>query len=683
MKSQEQTERLPPEAAGRLTDALKAIGPPLLFGVRLWASVCLALYIAFWLQLDNAYWAGTSAAIVSQPQLGASLRKGWFRLLGTLVGAVAIVVMTACFPQDRIAFLVTLAAWGGVCAIVATLLRNFASYAAALAGYTAAIIASDQLGAVGGLNGQAFTLAITRATEICLGIVCAGIVLAGTDFGGGTRRKLAALLAGLGTAIARNAVRTLELAGAGFDEFQARRREFIGRAIALEPVIDLSLGESSQLRYYSPVLQNAMDGLFSALAAWRSASVLLSRLPPDRAAREAGAVLEELPVQFRAASEQATAARWISDPDSERAACEAIYQRLRQCGADTPSLRLLADQTAAIVANLSRVLDALVLLVSRSPHAVQSARGVRRLRIPDWLPPVVNGGRAFVVILAVAAFWVITQWPNGALAITFAAIGVILFAPRADQAYTVMMSFMTGTLLTTLFAAIVAFAILPQLDTYPAFCLAIGLVLVPAGAAMAQPWQAAAFTAMAANFIPLLAPTNQMSYNTTGFYNNAVAIVGGLGAASASFRLLPPLSAAFRSRRLWAFMLRDLRRLILHPTRRIVEGWEGRGFGRISALPDQATPLQRAQILAALQVGVHIIQLRRLLGQGAWRGELDAALAALVREGVAAAVERLARLDQALAAEPNEMSLRPRAGLLVISEALAQHAPYFAQSAVA
>ena len=59
-----------------LTDALTAAGPPLLFGLRLWVSVCLALYVAFWLELDNAYWAGTSAAIVCQPHLGASLRKG-------------------------------------------------------------------------------------------------------------------------------------------------------------------------------------------------------------------------------------------------------------------------------------------------------------------------------------------------------------------------------------------------------------------------------------------------------------------------------------------------------------------------------------------------------------------------------------------------------------------------------
>src|SRR5712691_2711181 len=79
----------------RLTDAASAIGPPLLFGVRLWASVCLALYVAFWLELDNPYWAGTTAAIVCQPHLGASLRKGWFRMVGTVVGAIAIVTLTA------------------------------------------------------------------------------------------------------------------------------------------------------------------------------------------------------------------------------------------------------------------------------------------------------------------------------------------------------------------------------------------------------------------------------------------------------------------------------------------------------------------------------------------------------------------------------------------------------------
>ena len=41
--------------APRLMDALTAARAPLLFGVRLWASVCLALFVAFWLELDNPY----------------------------------------------------------------------------------------------------------------------------------------------------------------------------------------------------------------------------------------------------------------------------------------------------------------------------------------------------------------------------------------------------------------------------------------------------------------------------------------------------------------------------------------------------------------------------------------------------------------------------------------------------
>ena len=61
-------------SSGEAAD-IRTASPPLLFGLRLWASVCLALYVAFWLKLDNPVWADTSAAIVCQPHLGASLRK--------------------------------------------------------------------------------------------------------------------------------------------------------------------------------------------------------------------------------------------------------------------------------------------------------------------------------------------------------------------------------------------------------------------------------------------------------------------------------------------------------------------------------------------------------------------------------------------------------------------------------
>ena len=235
--------------ARRLTEVLRAASPPLLFGVRLWASVCLALYIAFWLELNNPYWAGTSAAIVCQPHLGASLRKGWYRLIGTLVGAVMSMLLTACFPQDRVLFLGGLALWGAACAFAATLLRNFASYSAALAGYTVAIVAGDLLGATGGVNADAaFLLAVSRASEICIGIVSAGIVLAGTDFGG-ARHRLATLFAVISSEITGRFAGTLAVAGANFDDTQKARRQLTRQVIALDPAVDEAFGESSQLRY--------------------------------------------------------------------------------------------------------------------------------------------------------------------------------------------------------------------------------------------------------------------------------------------------------------------------------------------------------------------------------------------------------------------------------------------------
>ena len=52
----------------------------------------------------------------------------------------------------------------------------------------------------------------------------------------------------------------------------------------------------------------------------------------------------------------------------------------------------------------------------------------------------------------------------------------------------------------------------------------------PVGALLrkAQPWQSALFTAITANFIPLLAPTNPMNYDPVLFYNAALAIVVGV-----------------------------------------------------------------------------------------------------------------------------------------------------------
>jgi uncharacterized membrane protein YccC len=682
------TSAASPRWGGNLTDALAAAGAPLLFGIRLWASVCLALFVAFWLELDNPFWAGTSAAIVCQPQLGASLRKGWFRMIGTVVGAIVIVVLTAYFPQDRIAYLALLALWCALCAFVATVLLNFASYAAALAGYTAAIIAADNLGATGGASSDVFLLAITRASEICIGIVCAGIVLAGTDLGR-AQGRLAASFANLMAEIAGRFARMLALAGPQLPETQTERRELIRRVIALDPVVDQALGESGHVRGHSSTLRTAVHGLFTALDGWRGVATHLSRMPRDTDRRAAQSILRGIPPELRSTRDQDPAARWIADPMSLYRVCAEAVRTLVALPAETPSLRLLADESAKVLGGMLRALEGLALLVD-APDRPRPARRGFQLAVSDWLPALVNAARAFVAIGTVELFWVATAWPNGASAIVFVAIVVVLLSPKGDLAYGGAIAFALGSAGSILCAAIIKFAVLPGLDTYPAFCVAIGLFLIPAGFAIARsrtPAAIAVFTAMGANFQPLLAATNPMSYDTEQFYNSALAIFAGCAAAALSFRLLPSLSPAWRTRRLLALALRDLRRLAISPLLPKSEDWEGRMYGRLAAAPDEAEPLQRARLVAALSVGTEIIHLRRMAPR-LGTAELDAALAAFAQGNSATAIAWLHQLDNRLASDPDHgprvaAVLRARSRILVMSEALSEHASYFDAGAFA
>jgi uncharacterized membrane protein YccC len=129
--------------------------------------------------------------------------------------------------------------------------------------------------------------------------------------------------------------------------------------------------------------------------------------------------------------------------------------------------------------------------------------------------------------------------------------------------------------LTVACAAIAKFALLPGLTTFTALSVTLGVFLVPMGALAARPWRTATFAAAATNFIPLLTPENRMAYDTQQFYNNAIAILIGVGAAALSFRLLMPLTPSMRCRRLLALTLRDLRRLATGPIARTADDWKG------------------------------------------------------------------------------------------------------------
>ncbi len=674
-----QGRRLSWPTPSELTSKIRSAGPALLFGLRLWVAVCLALYIAFWLELDNAQWAGTSAAVVCQPSLGASLRKGSFRMIGTIVGAVAIVILTACFPQSRTGFLLGLALLGAACGLVATLLRNFSAYAVVLAGCTAAIIASDELGATGGASGVVFTLAITRAAEICIGIVCAGVVLVGTDFGG-ARQRLATQLAILATEIADRLGEAFSVVRSDQADTWPTRRDLVTRVVALSPLIDEAIGEASNLRYRLPALRAAVNGLFAALSGWRTVANCLEQLQDSEGRREADIILQTLPQQLRPPSVRGGASVWIREPSDLRRVCQAAIRALVALPADTPSLRLLADGTAEALLGLSQTLDGLTLLANPA-HTVPLRRGARP-HLPDLLPALITAVRIFVTIVAVELFWLATAWPNGATAIAFAAIGVILFSPRDDQAYAVGKIFTFGVGLTAFIAGIVKFAVLPNNETFAGFSVTLGLVLVPLGALAAQSRQGTMFGVMSAFFVALVAPANQMTYDTAQFYNSTVAIVAGLGSALLAMLLLPPLSPTVRVRRTLAFTLCDLRGLAAGRIAPLAADWEARVYHHLSRLSTQIEPSQLARLAATFSIGTEIIRLRRIAHRFDLGSDLDSALNAVARGNSRKAIQSLAQIDHRLAARSGVgpdaiVGLRARGSIRVISETLVQHRVYF------
>ena len=396
---------------------------------------------------------------------------------------MAIVVLTACFPQDRVPFLVGLALWGAACAFVATLLRNFAAYAAALAGYTAAIIAVISSARPVARTAKRFMLAVYRVSEICIGIVCAGIVLAGTDFGG-ARRRLAALFAGLSAEITGRFTGTLALAGSEMPETQPDRRELIRRVIALDPVIDEAIGESSQTPLSFTSVADSHRRLVRRARRLAHGRGRLARLSDDEARQDADAVLRSIPQELRSAGAR-RAGRLDGRPSRLRRICETAVRTLKRLPAGTPSLRLLADQTAKVLAGISRSAQWIGVACRRSCAACASrpwrptARGRLAACFRQCRARIRDDRRCRSVL---DRHRVAERRRRNHLGRHH---GDPVVA-RADQAYADAMRFMIGIGLATVFAAIIAFAVLPEVETFAGFSLVIGLYLVPAGALMAQ-----------------------------------------------------------------------------------------------------------------------------------------------------------------------------------------------------
>jgi uncharacterized membrane protein YccC len=133
-------------------------------------AVGVAIVFALALRLQDVFWAGISAFVCMQASQPQSLRKGFHRILGTLLGAVAALIFFPPVAFDHFATLLLLFAAGST-AIAGSLVSRY-SYAWLLGGITAVMVI---LGALDDPT-QALNIAFFRSSEIVLGTSVALII---------------------------------------------------------------------------------------------------------------------------------------------------------------------------------------------------------------------------------------------------------------------------------------------------------------------------------------------------------------------------------------------------------------------------------------------------------------------------------------------------------------------------
>ncbi|WP_409303386.1 FUSC family protein [Pseudomonas sp. KCJK8993] len=605
----------------RVADAWQALFAPtpsdLLFATRNLIAGGLALYLALRLDLQQPQWALTTVFIVSQSSSGMVLAKGVYRLLGTVVGALASVLLIGLLGQAPLLFLLAMALWLALCTTGASLLRNHAAYGFVLAGYTAAIIALPAT--VAPL--QVFDQAVARCSEIGLGIICAcvaSIVL--------WPRRVEQTLAAQGRAawLAGRRAAASELLGE--DQRQGLLLA-LGSIVTVDAQRDHAWFEGAQGRRRSQALRVLSRDLLGLMRAARSVARQRQLLEPQEA-QSMQALIRE--------TSQALATEHQSP-------LAALTQRLEQGLAD----RSQSAEARLCQLQLSQVLD----LVA------QSARSVSALEqglVPPGAPGalswhrdlehgVLGGLRSALAFLAVAAFWLLCAWPSGLGAVSICGVVLSLFAGRENPA-AACLNFLKGIALSIPVAGFVGLGLLPGWDGFPLLCLGLGVPLFFASLCMSRPKLAPIASAFCIFFVNNVGPGNLMTYDLAAFLNKAMATLVGVAIAVVVLRLVSLNPGEHHYRRMFKASLFDLAQLTSRPLEQAESWFGGRMADRLIRVSRywQMQPEHRRDHwdngLQGLDLGDELLQLRGCLDttRGALAIERDrylSHLALLLRNG--------------------------------------------------
>lgn len=114
----------------------------------------------------NPYWAGWAVAVIALPTAGESLRKGTLRVVGTIPGCIAALVIHALAPQERWIFMLLTCSWMFFTTYL-MVSRPKDSYLWTMAGYVCLVILLSDLDS----SANMFESAVFRTVETVMGVV--------------------------------------------------------------------------------------------------------------------------------------------------------------------------------------------------------------------------------------------------------------------------------------------------------------------------------------------------------------------------------------------------------------------------------------------------------------------------------------------------------------------------------
>jgi uncharacterized membrane protein YccC len=496
------------------------------FAVRIWLAVIAALYVSFWLELEAASSAAVTVAILALPSRGQVMEKAAFRLMATVVGVGASIAIVGTFAQSGALLVGVFAAWLAICVYAVGLLDGNRAYAAALSGYTVAIIAVQQIDD----PRHVFESGTARGAAIMVGVLIVTIVndlLAAPDHHPQVIAQLDTLhrqVLGYARRIQRGEI-VPAVTAAGL----------LRDIVALRPEIASLAAELSNGPARSAAARNVMVGLVAELFGVRALEMLAAPLP----------LREQVMSQLeRKSGSRASSSDALQGEDSELVPASLSWLFKYLIRTDGEVRRSLDDLSAG-----------------RRPPRARSAPFYRSHRIAAE-----NGVRAGVCFLIAATAFAISGWPATEVALSFVAIIIGLGATTPDpRAFTTMA--VVAASIASLMTGILEFVILDGATAFPLLAISLAPFVIGAALLMTVPNRLlSALGRLNLVFIlVLLAPSNPQTYNPQTFLFSVLFLLLAAGLLFAAQILIPPVSNARCRQWLRAAACHDLEHL---PSRR-------------------------------------------------------------------------------------------------------------------